>query len=71
MPFEMQKVNTSPAKENDLDSLIEELHLLEIETFEIEDFAYLSQNPAMAMVKPACSCGSPGCSCTSTSACAS
>ncbi len=69
MPFEMQKVNTSPAMENDLNGLNEELHLLEVETFEIEDLSDLSQNPAI--VRGSCSCTSSCCSCTSTSSCSS
>ncbi len=47
----------------EFDSLKGELDLLEVETFEIEDFADLDLNAADGC----CSC----CSCTSTSSCSS
>ncbi|HVB62563.1 MAG: thiazolylpeptide-type bacteriocin [Ktedonobacteraceae bacterium] len=58
MAYETQ--NTNIAQEKDLTELNDELHLLEVETFEIEDLADLGQNPATTIYS---SCSS---TCTST-----
>lgn len=49
------------AEQDQENTLNQELHLLEVETFEIEDFADLEQNPAAALGCSSCS------SCCSTS----
>lgn len=59
MAYETQ--NTNIAQEKGLTELNDELHLLEVETFEIEDFADLGQNPATIYSSSSCSS-----TCTST-----
>ncbi len=58
-----QTQNTNIEQEKDLAELNDELHLLEVETFEIEDLADLDQNPATIYS----SCSSTCTSCGSTS----
>jgi thiazolylpeptide-type bacteriocin precursor len=58
MAYETQ--NTDIAQEKDLIELNDELHLLEVETFEIEDLADLGQNPATIYSSCSSTCTSTG-----------
>lgn len=60
MANETQNTNNI-AQDQNLAELNDELHLLEVETFEIEDIADLGQNPAILS-----SCTSTSSTCTST-----
>ncbi|HVB25163.1 MAG TPA: thiazolylpeptide-type bacteriocin [Ktedonobacteraceae bacterium] len=58
MTYETQ--NTNIAQEKDLTELNDELHLLEVETFEIEDLSDLGQNPATIYSSCSSTCTSTG-----------
>lgn len=62
MSIDQQKVDATQKTVLNVNELNEELHQLEVETFEIEDLADLGQNPAMK----SSSCTSTSSTCTST-----
>ena len=59
MAYETQNTNNI-AQDKDLIELNDELHLLEVETFEIEDLADLGQNPATIYSSCSSTCTSTG-----------